>query len=48
MKNMSEEFKKKAEQVLHKLPSPKVLVGLAIAIILSSILYLSILFLLSN
>ena len=45
---MKKEFKKKAEEIIHKLPSTKVLVGLAISIILATIVYLSILFLLSN
>jgi len=45
---MKKEFKKKAEEVLHKLPSTRVLVGLAISVILATIIYLSILFLLSN
>ncbi|MFA5634069.1 MAG: hypothetical protein WCY00_01600 [Candidatus Dojkabacteria bacterium] len=45
---MNKEFKKKAEKLLQKLPNAKILIGLAVSIILATIIYLSILFLLSN
>ncbi|MDD2578244.1 MAG: hypothetical protein PHP96_02570 [Candidatus Dojkabacteria bacterium] len=45
---MNKEVKKKIESLVQKFPSTKTLIGLAISIILAAIVYLSILFLLSN